>query len=202
MITKKGPGIDVAVVLFFKPKEIPSKVRIRDFTMPLANKIPGFITGLSGQQGLLGMMHARAYADAKHLEMIVVDLFVELDLPLYPKVLKSEDLPNVDLLNLNRTSKDLIEWIGDKWKTWILADSSSGSAPGYDFMKVTDFVARRPEYLPRLLREPAFKHLHLVTHPVITAFHPTPLTATSLPLNYPKIKSATARLHPDIEVVL
>lgn len=202
MISKKGPGIDVAVVLFFKPKEMPAKISIRDFTMPLANKIPGFITGLSGQQSLLGMMHARKYADAKRLEMIVVDLFVELDLPLYPKVLKPEDLPGVDLLNLNRSSKDLIEWIGDKWKKWISGDSSAGTAAGYDFAKATDFIARRPEYLPRLLREPEFQHLHLVTHPVITAFHPTPLTATSLPSDYVKIKTAEARLHPDIEVVL
>lgn len=202
MITKKGPGIDVAVVLFFKPKEMPSKIRIRDFTMPLANRIPGFITGLSGQQGLLGMMHARKYADEKRMEMIVVDLFVELDLPLYPKVLKPEDLPNVDLLNLNRSSKDLIEGIGAKWKKWISADSDGGVAAGYDFTKVADFVARRPEYLPRLLRETDFKHVHVVTHPVVTAFHATPLTATSLPAGYAKIKSANARLHPDIEIVL
>ena len=201
MIKTKRPGIDVAVVLFFKRSTIPSKIRIREFSMSLANKIPGFITGLSGQHGLAGMMFARKYADERDLEMVVVDLFVEVDRPLYPKVLKPEDLPEVDLLNIVRSNKDMITRMGTLWQSWI-EEEHKGIAASYDWTKPGDFLARRPDLLPRLLKQPDFKHVNVVTHPVMTSFHLNPLTATSFPSNYGKIMSASARFHPDIEVIL
>ncbi|MGN5477658.1 hypothetical protein ACTMU2_14225 [Cupriavidus basilensis] len=198
--TKGAPGIDVAVVLFFKKAAIPDKIRIRDYSMPLVNRIPGFISGLSGQSGLVGMMHARKYADEKKLEMIVVDLSVEVEKPLYPKVLKPEDLPNVDLLNLIRSSKELMHGIAEHWLDWISEEGRRGV--GYSSLKEAELIARRPDFIPRLLRLPAFSHVHVVTHPAMTAFHTLPLTATSFPSDYKRIVSGSARLHPHIEVVL
>lgn len=198
--TKGAPGIDVAVVLFFKKAAIPDQIRIRDFSMPLINRIPGFISGLSGQSGLVGMMHARKYADEKKLEMIVVDLSVEVEKPLYPKVLKPEDLPNVDLLNLIRSSKELMQGIREDWLEWLSEEGRRGM--DYSALKEGELIARRPDLIPRLLRSPGFTHVHVVTHPAMTPFHTLPLTATSFPSDYKKIVSANARLHPHIEVVL
>nr|WP_280971211.1 hypothetical protein [Cupriavidus gilardii]WDE72575.1 hypothetical protein [Cupriavidus gilardii] len=198
-MTKKGASIDVAVVLFFKKSEIPDQIPIRDCSMPILHHIPGFITGLSGQSSLVGMMHARKYADEKKREMIVVDLTVEVTKPLYPKILGIDQLENVDLLNLNRTSRELIQIIGEHWHEWLSEDSKRGDPRN---PKEAEMIARRPDLLPRLLRLPAFSHVKVVTHPVMTQFHTLPLTATSFPSDYKRIVSARARLHPDIEIVL
>lgn len=202
MIKAKRPGIDVTVVLFFKPGDIPARLSVGDITLPLTRRMNGYITGLSGHQRMDSMMYARQYADAKRLEMIVIDLLVGFKKPLYPKVLPPELVKEHDVLNLFRASKDLIADIAGYWKEWVIEDEGARAETRYEWNRPADFVARRPDLLPRLLELKDFSHINLVTHPVIASYHDTPATATSFRVGYPHIESASARFHPDIEVQL
>lgn len=201
MLKKKRPGIDVSVVLFYKQGKVPSTIRVSEITLPLATKIPGFITGLSGHQCLNGLMYARQYADERNLEMIVVDLLVEFELPLFPKVMRSEFVKDHDVLNMQRISKDLIEELAAHWQEWISKEPSRRNIM-YDWERPSDFVANRPDLIPELLSLDEYKHINIVTHPVKTVFHDKPLTATSFPIGYPRITRASARFHPNIELIL
>ncbi|WP_147426662.1 hypothetical protein [Trinickia fusca] len=202
MIKAKRPGIDVSVVLFYKSGSIPPQLNVRDVTLPLARRMPGYITGLSGHQRMESMMYARQHADAKRLEMIVIDLLVGFELPLYPKVLPPELVKEHDVLNLFRASKELIACIADYWQQWVVEDEGQRAKDRYEWTKPADFVARRPDLLPRLFELEEFDHIHVVTHPVITAYHDKPLTATSFRIDHPLIERASARFHPDIEVLV
>lgn len=202
MIKAKRPGIDVSVVVFHKPGQLPARLHVSEITVPLARRIPGYVTGLSGHQRMESMMYARQYADAKRLEMIVVDLLVGFELPLYPKVLPPELVKEHDVLNLFRASKELIAWIAEYWQQWVIEDEGQRAKTRYEWTRPADFVARRPDLLPRLLELEPFRHIHIVTHPVITGYHDKPLTATSFRVGYPMIERASARFHPDIEIVL
>jgi hypothetical protein len=179
MIKAKRPGIDVSVVLFYKPGNIPAQLNVPGITLPLSQ-----------------------YADAHRLEMIVVDLLVGFELPLYPKMLPPELLGEHDVLNLFRASKEMIALIADYWQQWVIEDEGTRAKARYEWSRPTDFVARRPDLLPRLLELEEFSHIHLVTYPVIAAYHDKPLTATSFPVGYPLIERASARFHPDIEVIV
>jgi hypothetical protein len=148
------------------------------------------------------MMYARQYADNKGLEMIVVDLLVAFVQPLYPKVMPPELVKDHDVMSMFRISKDLVEQIASHWKEWVAEDEGAKAATKYDWARPADFVGRRPDLLPRLLALDEFRHINLITHPALTPFHETPLTATSFPVGYPRIVSASARFHPDIELSL
>lgn len=202
MIKTKRPGIDVTVVLFYKSGHVPTRISVPEITLPLSRRMDGYITGLSGHQRLDGMMYARQYADSKRMEMIVIDLLVGFKEPLYPKVLPPELVKEHDVLNLFRVSKDLIAVIAAYWKEWVIEDEGTRAESRYDWSRPADFVARRPDLLPRLLALSEFDHIHLVTHPVIAAYHDKPLTATSFRVGYPLIERASARFHPNIEVTL
>jgi hypothetical protein len=202
MIKKKRPGIDVTVVLFYKAGNIPSSLSVPDITLPLSRRMEGYTTGLSGHQRMDSMMYARQYADSKRLEMIVIDLLVGFQLPLYPKVLPPELLKDHDVLNLFRASKELIADIAGYWKEWVIADEGARGANRYEWSRPADFVARRPDLLPRLLEVEEFRHINLVTHPVITSYHDMAVTATSFRVGYERIVSASARFHPNIELKL
>ncbi|SEI14348.1 hypothetical protein [Paraburkholderia hospita] len=202
MIKTKRPGIDVSVVLFYKSGSVPARISVQEVTLPLARTIKGYTTGLSGHQRMDGMMYARQYADAKKLEMIVIDLLVGFTQPIYPKVLPPELVSEIDVLNFFRISKSLIAEIAAHWKKWIRDDEGESAENQYDWSRPTDFVARRPDMLPRLLKLKHFSHINVVTHPVISAYSDRPLTATTFRSGYSHIESASARFHPDIEVVL
>jgi hypothetical protein len=202
MVKTKRPGIDVTVVQFYKANNVPQRIHVPDISTPLVRKIPAYITGLSGHQRLDGMMYARQYADAKGLEMIVVDLLVAFDHPLYPKVMPPELVKQHDVLSMYRISKDLVEQIAGHWKEWVAEDEGTRAVSKYDWGRTADFVGRRPDLLPRLLALDEFKHINLITHPALTSFHDMPLTATSFRVGYPRIVSASARFHPDIELSL
>lgn len=202
MVKTKRPGIDVTVVQFFKPRSVPARIKVPSITTPLVKTIPGFITGLSGHQRLNGMMYARQYADHRELEMIVVDLLVGFERPLYPKVMPPESLKDHDVLNIVRSNKDLIELLAGYWREWVVASEGKRAENKYDWSRATDFVARRPDLIAQLLEVDEFKHVQIVTHPVITQFSDQALTATSLRAGYPLIVEANARFHPDIEVAL
>jgi hypothetical protein len=202
MIKAKRPGIDVSVVLFYKPGNIPGQLSVSDITLPLSRRMQGFVTGLSGHQRMESMMYARQYADSHRLEMIVIDLLVGFELPLYPKMLPPELVKEHDVLNLFRASKELIALIADHWQQWVVDDEGTRAKTRYEWSRPSDFVARRPDLLPRLLELDEFDHIHLVTYPAITAYHDKPLTATSFRVGYPLIERASARFHPDIEVIV
>jgi hypothetical protein len=202
MVKTKRPGIDVTVVQFFKPKKAPRRIEVPSITTPLVKSIPGFITGLSGHQRLNGLMYARQYADANELEMIVVDLLARFERPLYPKVMPPESVKDHDVLNIVRSSKDLIELIAGHWREWVIASEGKKGEQKYDWARPTDFVARRPDLIAKLLELEEFNHVQIVTHPVMTKFSDQPLTATTLRAGYPLIVEANARFHPDIEVAL
>lgn len=198
--TTKRPGIDVSIVLFFKPKSIPEVLDLKKISLSLPRPIRGFTTGLSGHQRLDGLMFARKYADERKLEMIVIDMLVDFEKPLYPKVMPPEELPKHDVLNLFRVSKSLIEEIASYWREWVIEDEGQGAEHAYDWAKPLDFVARRPDLLPRLLEEEEFQHINLVTHPVLTTFSSRALTATTFRTGYPSIDRVNARFHPDIKI--
>ena len=202
MIKAKRPGIDVSVVLFYKPGNIPAQLHVPEITVPLSRRMQGYITGLSGHQRMESMMYARQHADAHRLEMIVVDLLVGFELPLYPKMLPPELLGEHDVLNLFRASKEMIALIAEYWQQWVIEDEGTRAKARYEWSRPSDFVARRPDLLPRLLELEEFSHIHLVTYPVIAAYHDKPLTATSFRADYPLIERASARFHPDIEVIV
>ncbi|WP_133118041.1 hypothetical protein [Burkholderia ubonensis] len=202
MIKTKRPGVDVTVVLFYKPGSVPAKIDVKEISLPLPRPIRGYVTGLSGHQRMDGMMYARQFADAKRLEMLVVDLLVGFDRPMYPKVLPPELVHEHDVLNLFRASKSLIAEIAEHWQEWIVADEGEGALVHYDWSRPADFVARRPDLLPKLLKLKEYAHINLVTHPVIASYSDRSLTATSFRVGYPKIERAVARFHPDIEIVV
>lgn len=205
MIKTKAPGIDVSIVLFCKSGAVPSRILVRDICLGLARPIEGYVTGLSGHQRMQSMMQAREYADAKRREMIVVDLLVNFEQPLYPKVLPPEELPNHDVLNLFRASKELVAHIAAHWKVWVEKDEGVHGLTKYEWSRPTDFVARRTDLLPRLLALPEFRHINVITHPAIASYHTQPVTATSFKVKYvteENIGRASARFHPDIEVVV
>jgi hypothetical protein len=202
MVKTKRPGIDVTVVQFFKPKSVPRLIKVPTITTPLVKSIPGFITGLSGHQRLTGLMYARHYADANELEMIVVDLLVGFERPLYPKVMPPESVKDHDVLNIIRSNKDLIEWMAGHWREWVIGSEGKKAEHKYDWSRASDFVARRPDLIAKLLELDEFKHVQIVTHPVMTEFSDQALTATTLRAGYPLIVEATARFHPDIEVAV
>ncbi|WP_060094030.1 hypothetical protein [Burkholderia ubonensis] len=202
MIKTKRPGIDVTVVLFYKSGSVPARIDVEDITLPLSRSIRGYTTGLSGHQRLDGLMYARQHADAKRLEMIVIDLLVGFTQPIYSKVLPPELVAEHDVLNLFRVSKSLIAEIAEHWRKWVRDEEGASAENQYDWSRPTDFVARRPDLLPRLLRLKQFSHINVVTHPVLTAFSDRPLTATSFRVGYDHIEQASARFHPDIEVVV
>ncbi|KAG0184463.1 hypothetical protein DFQ28_011090 [Apophysomyces sp. BC1034] len=195
-------GIKVAVVLFCKPGCVPERISVREITLPLDRAIRGYTTGLSGHQCLDGMMYARQYADAKRLEMIVIDLLVDFTQPLYPKMLPPERVAEHDVLNLFRASKSLIAEIAAHWKEWVKEEEGEAAENQYNWLRPIDFVARRPNMLPRLLKLKQFSHINVVTHPVFTTYSDRALTVTSFRVDYPYIEQASARFHPDIEVVL
>jgi len=197
MLKKKRLGIDVAVVLFYERNAVPTTLHVSEITLPLVRKIPGFVTGLSGHQCLNGLMFARQYADKRGMEMIVIDLLVECELPLNPKVMRIEVLGEHDLLSMQRMSKELSSEIALYWQHW-----TAGDTVAYDWDRPADFVARRPDLLPKLLEQDAFKHFNMVTHPAMTVFHDSALTATSFRVEYPRITQAVARFHPELKVVL
>lgn len=147
-------------------------------------------------------MFARQYADAKKMEMIVIDLLVGFTQPMYPNVMPPELVHEHDVLNLFRVSKSLIAEIAAYWREWIVEGEGEVAANQYDWARPADFVARRPDLLPRLLEQEAFAHINLVTHPVLTSFSDQrPVTATSFRVGYPRIERVSARFHPDIEIV-
>jgi hypothetical protein len=200
MVKIKRPGIDVTVVEFFKPQRVPHRIQAPLITTPLQKSIPGFITGLSGHQRLNGLMFARQYADAHKLEMIVVDLLVAFERPLYTRVMPPEAIKDHDVLNMMRINKHLVEKIAGYWQQWVVASEGKKAENKYDWSRPSGFVARRPDLIAKLLEMEEFHHIEIVTHPVMTAFSDQPLTATSLRANYPSIVEANARFHPDIEV--
>ncbi|KVO15164.1 hypothetical protein WJ74_10965 [Burkholderia ubonensis] len=192
----------MTVVLFYKSGSVPTRIDVEDITLPLSRSIRGYTTGLSGHQRLDGLMYARQHADAKRLEMIVIDLLVGFTQPIYTKVLPPELVAEHDVLNLFRVSKSLIAEIAEHWRKWVRDEEGASAENQYDWSRPTDFVARRPDLLPRLLRLKQFSHINVVTHPVLTAFSDRPLTATSFRVGYDHIEQASARFHPDIEVVV
>jgi len=202
MIKTKRPGIDVAGVLFYKRGQVPAQLSVSDMTLPLVRRMNGYVTGLSGHERDIGMMYARQHADAKRLEMVVVDLLVGFERPLYPKKLQPDLVSEVDVLNMKLISKELTAQIAEFWREWVIEDEGARAETNYDWAHPSDFVARRPDLLPRLLELDQFAHINMVTHQVITAYHDKPLTATSFKIGYPRIASASARFHPDIEVVI
>ncbi|WP_250475101.1 hypothetical protein [Caballeronia sp. GAFFF1] len=202
MVKPKRPAIDVTVVQFFKPTSVPHRIQVRSITTPLQKSLPGFITGLSGHQRLNGLMFARQYADAHQLEMIVVDLLAGFQRPLYTKVMPPASVKDHDVLNMMRISKDLVGKIADYWQKWVVASEGKKAENKYDWSRPSDFVARRPDLIGKLLELEEFHHVAIVTHPVMTQFSDQPLTATSFRAHSPSIVEAHARFHPEIEVAL
>lgn len=147
-------------------------------------------------------MYARHYADANELEMIVVDLLVGFERPLYPKVMPPESVKDHDVLNIIRSNKELIELLDGNWREWVIASEGKKAEHKYDRYRASDFVARRPDLIAKLLELDELKHVQIVTHPVMTNFSHQALTAISLRAGYPLIVEANARFHPDIEVTL
>lgn len=203
----KRPGIDVSAILFYPRNEIPERLSIRDLEgLSLKRSLPGYITGISGFQRVQSLMHAREYANKKRLEMIVVDMLVNFQKPIYPKILPPEELPNHDVLSFFRASKSLIAEIAGQWKDWVVEDEGADAVKKYKWLKPEDFVARRTDLLPRLLELPEFQHINVVTYPAEVEFHHLPMTATSFKVDYAiqpdVVAAASVKFHPEIEVTV
>lgn len=193
--------IDMAILQFYELGQAPSHLRVRDITLPLITPILGYITGLSGHSSR-SVTYAGQYAKAQEKEMVMVNLAVsyQQSMPMYKGVL--EVVKEYDALNILRATNDLIAHIAAYWKQWIIEDEGAAAEGEYSWKRPDDFIARRPDFIPRLLQQKEFEHIHLFTHPVYTLFHDKPVTVTSFRADYPFIESARARLHPDIEVTL
>ncbi len=201
-LRSKPRGIEVTVLFFCPPDRIPARVRVSDITLPTTRKIAGYTTGLSGF-GVERHLHIAAqYAAAQRLEMVVIDLLVGYTQPLSSQLRSLEHLKAHDVLSLFRASRALIEELAVYWKAWIMEDEGAQAEARYHWRRPADFVARRPDFIPRLLQHDEFAHIHLLTHPVMTPFHHKPLTATSFRAGYPRVMRARARLHPEMEVVV
>jgi hypothetical protein len=201
-IRSKPRGIEVTVPFFCPPQSIPARIRLFDITMPTTRKIPGYITGLSGFSVERNLHLAAQYAAARQLEMIVIDLLVGYTQPLSTQFRSLEHLKAHDVLSLFRASKALIEELAAYWKEWTIEDEGAQAEARYDWRRPADFIARRPDFMPRLLQQEEFAHLHLLAHPVMTPFHDKPLTVTSFRSDYAPIVRAHPRLHPEMAVMM
>jgi hypothetical protein len=197
----KRPGIEVTVVQFFEPQNLPSRLSLRTLTTPLRNAMPGFVTGLSGHNRLNGMMFAGQHAREHNLELVAVDMLVGFQMPLCPTVMSSDALPNHDVLNMSRISKEMTKRLAAYWRQWIVEAEGPSAEHKYDWSLPASFVAREPKYISRLLECEEFRHIQVVTHPVATAFSAGALLATSVRTGYPRINQANSRFHPAMEVV-
>ena len=43
MIKTKRPGVDVTVVLFYKPGNVPAKIDVKEISLPLPRPIRGYV---------------------------------------------------------------------------------------------------------------------------------------------------------------
>src|SRR5260364_156815 len=169
-IRSKPRGIEVTVPFFCPPERIPARICLSDITMPTLRKIPSYITGLSGFSVERNLHLAAQYAAARTLEMVVIDLLVGYTQPLSMHFRSLERIQSHDVLSLCRASRALIEALAAYWKAWIVEDEGAQAEACYDWRRPADFIARRPDFIPHLLQQDAFAHLHLLTHPVMTPF--------------------------------
>ncbi len=197
----KRPRIDMTLVQLYERGKVPSHIRVRDITLPLIRPIPGYITGFSGRPHF-NLMYAGQYAEAQKKEMILVELEAHYEQSLYQGLLTLDAVQKYDVLNMLRVNKDLVAHIAAYWKHWIIEEEGTQAEDHYNWRRPADFIAQRPDFIPKLLQQNEFKHVKLFTYPVYTPFHDKPLTVTSFRADYPLITNARVSFHPDIEVTL
>jgi hypothetical protein len=205
MIAHTKSGVALQAVVFLPEKApVPRKIKLSECSLPLTTPLPkGFLTGFYGYQFKKeGLAAACAYARANHLQTLFIDYVATFDLPLIKTQVSLELLDKTEFVSTQRISRELCDEMSNYWQKWLKKDLAHFNPESFNWDAPQSFIGRHPEYVPKLLARPEWKHIRLLAHPAYVTFSDRPLILGTLDVRKATITSIQVRLRPDIEVVL
>lgn len=192
------------VIFVSETAPLPKKIKLSDCCLPLTTPLPKhFLTGFYGYQFKKeGLAAACAHASAKGMRPLFIDYMATFDLPLIKTQVSLELLDKTEFVSTQRISRELSDELAEYWKEWLKKDLARPKIDSYNWAAPQSFIGQHPEYVPKLLARPEWKHVRLLAHPAYVTFSDRPLILGTLDMRKATITEPQVRLRPEIEVVL
>lgn len=201
---KPSKTVDLSV-MWANGKKLPEKVPFSECLATNFFQHPGRVSGFYGFHGRgKGLQYCAFKADELGLKFLPITLSVKLEKEISARMITFKTLPDVDMFNVARASREVIDFMAEFWYSRLQEKGWSDSDLAKVNWRLTEkFMHEDESLVTELLALPAFSHLRLFVYPAMPQSNPG-VIAAPISLGVTKqgfIESAVSPMYPDMEVV-
>lgn len=200
---KPSKIVDLSV-MWAASTEIPSEVSVYECKPTNFMDHPGYVAGFYGFHARgKGLQYCALEAESRRTKFFPVTISVKLEKDISARMVTPETLPSVDMFNVARASRELIDQIAEFWydrltdKGWTEAQLDE-----INWRLTEKFMHVDESLVVELLARPEFQHLRLFVYPGMPQAHSGVVSAPiSIGLTKPEfITEASSPMFPDIPI--
>lgn len=188
--------VDLSVMWANGPK-LPDRVALADCKATNFFTHEGWLSGFYGFHARgLGLQYCAMEADSRRAKIIPVTLSIRLEREISSRMVTMEVLRDVDMLNVARASRALINVMAEFWYARLKEKGWNDQYLANINWRLTEkFMHMDESLVTELLALPEFNHLRLFVYPAIPVLNPGMIT-TPISLGVTKSEFVVSAMSP------